>query len=138
MGLQSWFQMTEIFPRQTYLITDGSATPETFTADLPTILDLIKKAVVHGFSMVQIREKALFTRQLFELSHLAAEITGEGETKLLINDRADVAFVAGADGVHLTSHSLPAAVVRQNFPAGFVIGVSTHSVETALDAKKQG
>jgi thiamine-phosphate pyrophosphorylase len=40
--------------------------------------------------------------------------------------------------VHLTSHSLPAAVIRQNFPAEFIIGVSTHSLETALAAKEQG
>lgn len=122
---------------RTYLITGGLSTPETFNKDSADILGLIKKAVGHGISMVQIREKNLTTRRLVELSAAAAAIVKNSETKLLINDRADVALAAGAGGVHLTSHSLPATVIKQNFPAGFIIGVSTHSLETAVVAAKE-
>jgi thiamine-phosphate pyrophosphorylase len=123
---------------KTYLITDGSAAAETFPADRKRILKLIECAVRHGISMVQFREKHLTARRLFELSRDAAQIAKNSRTKLIINERADIALAAGADGVHLTSHSLPADVIRQNFPAGFLIGVSTHSRETALAAKARG
>lgn len=120
----------------TYFITDGSATPETFSTE--KLIRVIEKAVEAGISMVQIREKSLHARQLFELAKLASEITKRSTTKLLINDRADIALAAGADGVHLTSRSLPVSVIRQNFPSDFIVGVSTHSLESALVAKNDG
>lgn len=131
-------EMTDRISCPAYLITDGSLTPETFSKNMPDLLSLVTKAVEKGISMIQIREKNLTARQLFELSRAAALLTRDSAAKLLVNDRADIAFAAGADGVHLTSHSLPAAVIRQNFPAEFIIGVSTHSLETALAAKEQG
>jgi thiamine-phosphate pyrophosphorylase len=130
--------MTARIPCQTYLITNGNATPETYSDDSAKILGLISKAVDHGLSMVQLREKRLTARQVFELTREAANITRGSDTKLLVNDRADIARAAGADGVHLTSASLPAAVVRNNFPPEFIIGVSTHSLEKAQIAKSEG
>jgi thiamine-phosphate pyrophosphorylase len=53
---------------------------------------------------------------------------------LIVNDRSDIARAAGADGVHLTTHSLPAQVVRNTCGAEFVIGVSTHSIDEARAA----
>jgi thiamine-phosphate pyrophosphorylase len=133
--------MAARFPCRTYLITDGSSTPETFLSDKEHILALVQKAVARGISMVQIREKRLTAGQVFELAAQAAAMvaTGGGSgTKLLVNDRADIAFAAGADGVHLTATSLPASVIRGNFPAEFMIGVSTHSPEKAEAAKNEG
>jgi thiamine-phosphate pyrophosphorylase len=77
-------------------------------------------------------------RALCELTARASELTRRSETKLLVNDRADVAQVAGADGVHLTSQSIPADVVRKAFGSGFLIGVSTHSVAEVQKAREQG
>ncbi|HEV7645356.1 MAG TPA: thiamine phosphate synthase [Pyrinomonadaceae bacterium] len=130
--------MAARFPCQTYLITDGSSAPETFSSDKENILALVQKAVDRGISMVQIREKRLTAGQVFELAAQAAAITSGSSTKLLVNDRADIAFAAGADGVHLTSTSLPVPVIRDNFPAEFMIGVSTHSPEKAESAKSEG
>lgn len=59
-------------------------------------------------------------------------------TRLLINDRSDVARAAHSDGVHLTSRSLPADVIRQTCGADFLIGVSTHSREAARAARGAG
>ena len=75
---------------------------------------------------------------LYELVVRAAEITRGSATRLLVNDRADIARAAGADGVHLTSQSLPAQVVRKMFGPEFVIGVSTHSLEEARAAQAAG
>lgn len=117
-----------------YLITDGAATAETF----PQTLKLIEKAVEAKISLIQIREKQLSAKLLFELSSEAAQITKNSHTKLLINDRADIALAANADGVHLTANSLSAEIIRANFPPDFIIGVSTHSLEKAQEAKQNG
>jgi len=75
---------------------------------------------------------------LYELVARAAEITHGSRTRLLVNDRSDIARAAGADGVHLTTQSLPAEVVRNVFGAGFLIGVSTHSLDEARAARAAG
>jgi len=54
---------------------------------------------------------------------------------LLVNERADIARAAGADGVHLPARSLDAATVRATFGADFLIGVSTHSVAEVRAAR---
>ena len=77
-------------------------------------------------------------RELYELTSSAVELTRGSKTRLLVNDRADIARAAGADGVHLTSQSLPADVVRSMFGSQFLIGVSTHSLDEARTARDGG
>jgi thiamine-phosphate pyrophosphorylase len=79
-------------------------------------------------SLIQLREKNLPARTLFELSERVARLTRGSDTRLLVNDRADIARAAGADGVHLTTRSLDAGVVRRAFGDDFLIGVSAHSL----------
>ena len=123
-----------------YLITRG-ATSEGTTPDAPEfarILNQISAAVAAGINLIQIREKQLTTRVLFELVERASELTRETNTRLLVNDRADVAVGAGADGVHLTTQSLDAATIRKIFGQEFLIGASTHSLAEARAAQEQG
>ena len=120
-----------------YLITDGEMTTENFSRRKLQTLELIKIAVESSVSLVQIREKKIPARLVFEFTSEAAKITRAAKTKLLVNDRADIALAAGADGVHLTSRSLSTEAVRGSFPGNFVIGVSTHTIEEAENAKKQ-
>jgi len=75
---------------------------------------------------------------LYELATAAARITEGSATRLLINDRSDIAAASGAAGVHLTGSSLPTAVVRQAFGDEFVIGASVHSIEEATVARSSG
>ena len=75
---------------------------------------------------------------LYELVSRAAQHTRGSSTRLLVNDRFDVARAAGADGVHLTSTSLPPQIVREVCGPEFVIGVSTHSLEEARAARDGG
>ena len=121
-----------------YLITDGETTAENYSERRTKILDLIKVAVETNISLIQIREKQLSARMLFELVSDAVKLTKNSATKLLINDRSDVALAANADGVHLTSKSLCAAVIKQNFPKNFIVGVSTHTIKKAVNAQRQG
>ena len=123
-----------------YLITSGQTnartTPET--KDFSSIIQLVQAAVATRIDLVQIREKNLSANVLYQLATSAAGITKESDTKLLINDRSDIAAAAGAAGVHLTTSSLPTSVVRQTFGDEFLIGVSTHSLAEASLASKSG
>jgi thiamine-phosphate pyrophosphorylase len=121
-----------------YLITEGKLTAENFEREAARVLEMIETAAAGKISLIQIREKKLPARLVFELTERAAKITRNSETKLLVNDRADIALAAGADGVHLTESSIAAAAVRRRFPEGFLIGVSTHSPEAAEKASAEG
>jgi thiamine-phosphate pyrophosphorylase len=116
-----------------YPITSGRTTQTT--AD---ILRFLQGVVTAQLPIVQIREKSLPARVLYELTARAAEITRGSKTRLLVNDRVDIALAAGADGVHLTSRSLPADVVRNICGPDFLIGVSTHSLVEARAARAAG
>ncbi|HEX9930138.1 MAG TPA: thiamine phosphate synthase [Pyrinomonadaceae bacterium] len=121
-----------------YLITPGATSDNNFSETSRRILDLIKSAVEAEIPLVQIREKHLSARRIFELAGKASQITRNTRTKLLINDRADIALAADADGVHLTADSLSAKIIRQNFPKNFIIGVSAHTLEDVLRVKSEG
>src|SRR5262245_56350871 len=106
-----------------YLITSG-ATTNTTTPDSPEfskLLALIETAVETEIPLVQIREKALRTRVLYDLTRRAVEIAQYTSTRVLVNDRFDVALAAGADGVQLTAQSLPGSVVRRATSDRFLI-----------------
>lgn len=124
----------------TYLISSGATTSDTTptSSAFSNILQLVEAAVNARIDLVQIREKQLKTRVLFELVYRAAGVCGGSSSRLLVNDRADVAVAAGANGVHLTSQSLGADVVRKAFGAELLIGVSTHIVEEVMNAKTVG
>ena len=123
-----------------YAITNGATTSQT-TPDDPEfafVLHLVQAAVSRKIPLFQIREKKLSARVLYELVCRAVDITRGSATRLLVNDRFDVARAAGADGVQLTSVSLPARVVREACGAEFVIRVSTHSLREARAARDGG
>lgn len=121
-----------------YLITGGAATDRHFSRNSAKILNLVKIAVQAKISLVQIREKNLSARNVFRLASEAAKLAKNSETKILVNDRADIAVAAEADGVHLTAESLSAETIRRNFRRNFIVGVSTHALEEAVNAEKQG
>lgn len=120
------------------LITKGNSDHSNFKSRKTEILALVGVAAEAGISLVQIREKNLSARSLFVLTQDAVEITRGSRTRILVNGRADVALAAGADGVHLPADGLSANAIRQNFPPDFLIGVSTHSLQEALNARFEG
>ena len=102
----------------------------------------IRNAVTAGVDWIQIREKDLEARALAGLVRLALESTRGTGTKVLVNDRLDVAIAAGAAGVHLGETSLPVERVtewrRSARLMDFQIGVSCHSTEAAKAAQRGG
>jgi thiamine-phosphate pyrophosphorylase len=106
-----------------YYITDRKA-----VGGFRPLLEVIRDQVHLGVDFIQIREKDLTARELFEFTLAVLELRG-GEThkhlhaKILINSRADIALATGADGVHL-----PSGAARQTLP-GLIVARSCHSLE---------
>jgi thiamine-phosphate pyrophosphorylase len=106
------------------------------------LLAHIRAAAAAGVDWVQIRERHAPARELLALAKAATDAC-DRNARVIINDRLDVTLAAGAAGVHLPGTSVPAGeVVRWcragNAPAGFLIGVSCHSVAEALQAESAG
>jgi len=123
-----------------YAITSGLTTVRTTpeSSEFVHILRWVEATVAAEIPLIQIREKSLSARVLYELCVRAAAITRGSLTRLLVNDRFDIALAAGADGVHLTTRSLPANVVRSICGERFLIGVSTHSLQSTQQAQQEG
>jgi thiamine-phosphate pyrophosphorylase len=121
----------------TYLITDGRTNADTrsSSAEFTRLYALVGACVLARISLVQLREKQMRPRVLYELTRRASELTRGSATRLLVNDRADIALAARADGVHLTTRSLDPLVIRSIAPQDFLVGVSTHSLAEAQTAR---
>jgi thiamine-phosphate pyrophosphorylase len=115
------------------------------------LLKRITAAAEAGIDWIQIREKDLSGKELSSLTHEAVAQTKqinkpEGKvTRILVNDRLDVAYSECADGVHLGENSLPVLDVRKRVdekpnPEGakFLVGVSCHSLKAATAAARDG
>jgi len=123
-----------------YLITSGATTSHSNPAskDFQHILAIVRAATRARVSLIQLREKNLTARALFDLTVRCAAITRGTDTRLLVNDRADIARAAHADGVHLTTRSIEARIIRRTFGTDFLIGVSTHTLAEARAARDGG
>lgn len=88
-------------------------------------------AIEAGVDMFQIREPRLEARDLLALATGVVARAAGSSTRVIINDRLDVALASGAGGVHLREDSFPPSAVRAAVPEGFVIGCSVHSVAGA-------
>jgi thiamine-phosphate pyrophosphorylase len=116
------------------LITEGKAHPENYDTERSRIVRTAAAAVADGVNMIQIREKALPARLVFDLASAVVDTLGGSDALVIVNERADIATASGADGVHLPESSLSPAVVRKVFGNHLVIGVSTHSYAVAKSA----
>jgi thiamine-phosphate pyrophosphorylase len=123
-----------------YLVSPGATMALTTpaSADFQRLLALVRAATQARVDLIQLREKLLRPRVLYELAARSVEITRGTQTRLLVNDRADIARASGTDGAHLSTRSLEARVVRATFGHEFLIGVSAHTLEEATAARDGG
>ncbi len=101
------------------------------------MIKCIQRAVDWGVDFVQIREKDLPDRQLFDLTSRAVLLSRGTKCSILVNGRADIALAAGAQGVHLPSVGLKASEIRAWIPKGFFVGVSVHTENEIANACTQ-
>lgn len=101
--------------------------------------NLVKKvteACKAGVKAVQLREKNISGRNLLDLSKKLRIITKKYHTKLIINDRYDIAVLSDADGLHSPEHGISPGQVNRS--EGFVIGRSVHSLKSAVETETEG
>jgi thiamine-phosphate pyrophosphorylase len=128
--------MTPSFPRL-YAILSA----ELVSTGEPACAEMLAKA---GVGMIQYRNKNASSRTLLEISSRIADVLAAYPVRFIVNDRADVALLAGASGVHVGQEDLPvedARVVCKNAVsqrAGsaekFWVGVSTHTLDQVREA----
>ncbi len=94
----------------------------------------VQYAVEAQVDVVHIRERDLDAGKLAALVREAVAIARGTRSRVIVNDRLDVALACGAGGVHLRGDSVPPAAVRRSVPSGFLIGRSVRSVEEAVVA----
>jgi len=99
-------------------------------------LDVAARAARDGVDMIQIRAKDLCARALAEM--VRGALANALQSKVLVNARTDIALACGAHGVHLPADSITPATIRRIAPAGFMIGVSCHTIEELCAAEREG
>jgi len=100
-------------------------------------LDVLAAVIQGGAKIIQLREKDYSTRDLYRLALRFRELTATAGVLLIINDRLDIALAVAADGVHLGQDDLPLPVARELAPE-ILIGISTHTLDEALEAQRNG
>jgi len=103
-----------------------------------SIHDVTQAALSAGARAFQIRAKGLSARELLTLTHQLHPPIRRAGALLFLNDRADVALAAGADGVHLGPNDPPLRAIRQAAPSPFLIGYSTDDPDQAIAAAAAG
>lgn len=117
------------------LITHRHLTPSRHIQDI--IFDALS-CLPQGSAMVQLREKDMSDKALYELAMSLMPITRSFHTPLLINGRIDIALAVQADGVHLPQDAIPVNVARQLMKDHMLIGASSHDMDTAKHQVNQG
>jgi thiamine-phosphate pyrophosphorylase len=93
---------------------------------LRPVVEQCREAVQAGVDLIQVRERDLDGRPLATLVAQLVRLTRGTATRVVVNDRLDVALACGADGVHLRGDSMPPEAARSIAPVGFLIGRSVH------------
>lgn len=115
-----------------YYITDRHS-----AGGVECLLHCIEQAIADGVDLIQIREKDLPARELYNLTQTIVGKARSTRTRILVNSRADIALAAGAHGVHLPGNSVAPKILRTIAPKDFVIGVSTHSLAEIQQAEAE-
>ncbi len=115
-----------------YLITDRNQVGSL------RLVDVVEEALKGGVRGVQLREKDLTSRELYELAYDLRKLTTRYGARLLINDRVDIALAVEADGVHLGLNSMPIHRVRRLLGGDRLIGLSCHNQINAIMAQENG
>src|SRR5262252_1570620 len=131
-------------------VTDRRSLPLSTSADsIPMLLKTIESVAAAGVDWIQLREKDLCGREWLDLARSALKAVRERapRTRIFVNDRVDVALAAGAGGVHISENGLSVSDARRlcerfekdsGKPLDFLIGVSCHSLGSALGAARDG
>lgn len=98
----------------------------------------VEEALQAGVTLVQYREKSGQGGAMLQKAVALRTLCHQYGVPLLVNDRLDIALLAGADGVHLGQSDLPVAEARKLAGPDFLIGATAHNVAGAIKAQRDG
>jgi thiamine-phosphate diphosphorylase len=101
----------------------------TFAAARACLVEQARRAVAARIDLIQIRERDLEARELAALVADVVAVTRESQTRVVVNDRLDVALACRADGVHLRGDSYPVKDARRLLPPPLLVGRSVRTIE---------
>jgi thiamine-phosphate pyrophosphorylase len=119
---------TKLDDARVYLVTDGRDGAD----ELLSFLDAVLGA---GVDVLQLREKELEAGPILERAAIFREACDRHGVPFIVNDRADLAAAAGADGVHLGQDDLPVEAARHLIGRGMIVGRSTHDPDQVRRAE---
>ncbi len=103
--------------------------------------EIAAAAVGSSADVLQLRNKNISSRKLYDcavyLKKKLDSLNNCGKTLLIINDRPDIAYIAGADGVHVGQEDFPADKIKKFFP-NLIVGISAENAKQAEAAEKDG
>ena len=109
---------------QLYVLTDGGWSADEFN-------QRITQLVSAGVDILQLRDKTLDDRNHLARARLLRSLTANTRTLFIVNDRADIALLSEADGVHVGQDEMTVQDVRRVTGPDCLVGVSTHTIEQA-------
>jgi thiamine-phosphate pyrophosphorylase len=112
-----------------YLITDRNISGLTHTR-------IARQAIAAGVGTVQLREKNLSKKEIYQEALSIRAVSLKYKTKFIVNDYIDIALAVDADGVHLGQEDMPVEYARKIMGRQKIIGVSTHSKKQAVRAQE--
>lgn len=115
-----------------YVILDTKFTKEK------DIFDCAQKALSGGARIIQLRDKSKEKEKLIPIAREIKDICNRSDALFIVNDYLDLALAVDADGLHLGQTDLPLSVARKALRIDRIIGRSTHSLEQAIQAEKEG
>ncbi|MGD9720272.1 MAG: thiamine phosphate synthase [Pirellulales bacterium] len=114
-----------------YVLADGCESAAAFQR-------LVESLVAAGVGAIQLRDKRLADRELVDRARMLVRLTRDTHTLAIVNDRPELAVLAGADGAHVGQEELSAKDARRILGPRGLVGVSTHSLEQARAAVFEG
>jgi thiamine-phosphate pyrophosphorylase len=115
-----------------YLVTDQGVLRDQ------SLVEKIETAIQGGVTIVQLREKQLDSRAFYDLALDVKQITDRYDVPLIINDRLDIALAVNAAGLHVGQNDLPANVARKLLGEDKILGVSSATLDEAVQAEQDG
>jgi len=103
-----------------------------------SVIDVVRDALAAGAPAIQVRDKNATSRELLALTEAVLPVARAHGALLFVNDRVDIAMLAGADGAHLGPDDLPVGAARAIVPPGFLLGCSVDDPDAARQAERDG
>lgn len=103
-----------------------------------SVLEILKEVIQGGADAVQLREKSLPDNKLIPIAEKFKEITSRAKTLFILNDRADIANMVDADGLHIGQSDIDVPTARELIGKNKILGVSTHNISQAKKAQHEG